>query len=94
MSKITVEEASADAIIDHLRAAALTADPEPCEAERRAAARLYRDMAALGGPHASRFARLARFVEDEAALLALTDLDPSADVCGWSAVAALAGEAP
>lgn len=26
-------------------------------------------------------------------LLALADLDPSADVCGWSAVAALAGEA-
>lgn len=71
-------------------------------AERRAAARLARAVADLGGPHARQHLRTAAIVEAEAdalasvtvsadSLAALDGLDLSADVCGWSAVDALAG---
>ena len=72
-------------------------------AERRAAARLARAMADLGGPHARQHIRTAALLEAEADalasvtavsaadLLALDGLDLSADPPGWSVVDALAG---
>lgn len=68
----------------------------PDESERRAAARLHRTMADATRDryHAARALRAASECDHEADMLALADLDLSAEVCGWSAVAALAGEAP
>lgn len=66
----------------------------PEERAWRTFAQRYRNAEPTAA-HPTRFLRRRAAECDHAAdLLALADLDLSADVCGWSAVAALAGEAP